>query len=274
MKKILIIIFSLFFISTANANYENEEFMQEATKIEVQDPNEVEYVPIKPTNSNYTVIKNRILQGIGFVVVMSFFIATFVLGLFVGVGVLIVGGVIMIPVAIYYESRELIIKDVEDEIVEVKLCPAALDITANLDINKKNKNAIIIKTPKFIPNNIKKVEQIEPFFKSPNRINEYNTHLCTNCYLENYSSAIPAKGIWHPIRAYYYKTKSYIQLAQYSENSKEYFTTTTEFKNIVNYLQMNNITLFPSKTDSRMNIRHLCTRLKQLSVHKLKNMQG
>jgi len=182
----------------------------------------------------------------------------------------IIGGIVgialsmavLIPLSIFYAGGEAIVNSSDEKMTEVKLCPAALAL--QLDFSNSN-NAYYYQEAYYKDYN--NVTKIEPFFKPLNKINKKPNYLCINCN----KKSTKAEGLWSPIRAFTYAGDSYIQFAHKLDNEK-YVTATTSLVESIVHLKYNSTYVFlKDNLAHQINVKDLCTRLRQLSIHKLQN---
>lgn len=228
-------------------------------------------------NANYAfaspgLFNNSFIDTLVMVPVVIFFAIGFI---FAG-GLFIIGGVLFIPVSLYYYSVEVINNKNHPEFIEVRLCPAALDLELDIDKDFKNRDLV---TPFYNKDIVKLLDNMPALPTPEKQINKEFNAFCVNCEKKYYADFINtsesvANGIWKPIQAFTYQNVSYINLIQFNED-RTYKTMIAEFRDIYQELTYNKQYIFEStnQTDrlyKKANVRNLCTYLKEKSIHELK----
>lgn len=228
-------------------------------------------------NINSAFADDSILTDIGLGIVWGIpMVISLIIGFVFAGGLFIIGGVLMIPTAIYYKSIEVANYPENKTLVEVKLCPAALDLELNIDKDFPNITITTLYNPPVV-NAFKSLPEL------PNKDKQLNSSVNSFCeYCENQPKITPenkekykykkfATGVWKPIQAFTYFDTSYVNLIQFKENGN-YETLLVKFEDIYFHLTYNNHYIFRNyDSKSNLSVRNLCINLKEKSVHKLYN---
>ncbi|HAG52458.1 MAG TPA: hypothetical protein DCL21_01590 [Alphaproteobacteria bacterium] len=205
-----------------------------------------------------------------FIVASKVLLGIIALGLGVILGFLgiIIGCTILLTADAYYYSKDVVLSNTQERMVETKLCPAALELYIDFDSAEMPASYY---AEEFNELNYKKISKIEPFIKPWYKQNKKPNFLCIGC---NNPNATLAAGKWYPLKAFNYDGFSYLQLAKPLDDG-EYITATTAFNRAMPYLKYNNHNIFK---DNRLthfnNVRDLCPILRRISIHKLKNKEA
>ncbi|PPR09103.1 MAG: hypothetical protein CFH44_00448 [Proteobacteria bacterium] len=223
--------------------------------------------PCFAEDSNFVITStNYFLLGVS-VILFPVFLVVGIIGGLLGLAVV---GVLFIPLAVYYESKAVIIKahnKTVNQLTHVELCPAALEFDLNLKNTHAYTKVINDTNAEYQVKNLKTIIDED----------KLTTKDIKKLFILPDNSIITPKNAnynWKPVTGFVYQDTDYIYFAR--KVGDKYDTMVSDFDLVLPYLTYRNREVFKldlNYKDRSINLLNFCTNLKRISVHKKAEME-